>query len=508
MKNLVMIMVVTVMVVGCRSSGAFRTPFQDVSSSELRAIRDAHYVLELVAIDGEHYQFVTCHRDDSQQAHNQAVGCANAFLTSGGHGLIIPRAAMEKNPKPEPVTSKNKKLTQEEVTKGVAVGSLIGFSGILLLRNPVAALTGALGVGGAFFVLNQTATPACAWGKRRYRSSSRRSSSSSYSSPRRTRTYRARPRTYTAPRRRTMGTGEKLFYGGLLYHHYYRSVTQDDDTPSHHQPSSWGGGGGSGHHHHHPTHHQPRGGSGKSVGAPSSTGGTPVKPASPVIGDDAQIRVVSPSTTTSGDGPTKPASPVLSDGAQTRVVSSSPSATPSPSDSQIPGVELADEDMDLGAVRVVAVGTEDSQNGQASQDLEVESSEVVGCVADAESLSDKVREFALPGLGAIKQGSQGAWKNMKAVIWGGDAEVLHEKWKYVVEQEGVLPEPIKARIPDVLPYLAQMIEDLGWSSQGTITHHCLPRSLGSEKETIPACRPLDSDWYTGGLSGYDKPTAP
>ena len=503
MKNGAMMLALGMMLflwVGCRSSGAFRTSFQDVSSSELRAIQDAHYVLELVAVGQDHYQFVTCHRNDSQKLSDGKVGCVSAFLTAGGQGLMIPRAALEKKPQ----RAAEDPPQDLDAAKAIAAGSILTFSGISLFTAPVPTLMTGAGVGAALFVLGGVDVPACATSFAPRDAASLGTQSGG-----------------AVGMRRVQGVGEKLFHRGASYHHYYNMMlAHETDEPFHD---------------HHPAHDstptppssgtknnsasspqrdsppasrpdqtpQPSAPVVVSPTPPSTTtsGDHPTKPTSPVLGDGARVRVVSPppSTTTSGDHPTKPVGPILADDARTRVVSP-PSTTTSGAHPTKPiGPVLADD----ARIRVVSVAENDEGD---TQDLEVEDSQVLGCAEGSSTLGDQMHDFWAPGFKALAHGARSGWKNVSVMIWGREAETLRREWSHVVGPSGTLPKPVSVRIPDVLPHLAQMIEELDWNFQGALTHHCLPRGLDSERKTIPACKPLSENWHSGGMFRYIKPT--
>lgn len=148
--------------VGCGRQGP-----DEASSSELQAVRDAHYVLELVPAGDEHYQFVTCHLDANKQplSDSDQSGCTNAFVDAAGEGVVFPRVAVNstaiwlEDPQSEQGKAIKKKLLVVNVVGGVqtaAVGA-VGVAGALAFKKlfdvafPL-SVAAAVAAGGLLFI--------------------------------------------------------------------------------------------------------------------------------------------------------------------------------------------------------------------------------------------------------------------------------------------------------------------------------------------------------------------
>ena len=118
-----LVIVLSVLVVGC--SGAVDVKPTD---SQLQAIRDSHYILELIPAGSDHYQFVTCHQDVNKQPLAAGAGCSSAFVDSNGEPILIPRAVVQgtKSAMEDPQSEAGDAVKDKLLFAGV-VGSLQGF---------------------------------------------------------------------------------------------------------------------------------------------------------------------------------------------------------------------------------------------------------------------------------------------------------------------------------------------------------------------------------------------
>ncbi|MCY4380581.1 MAG: hypothetical protein OXC40_03310 [Proteobacteria bacterium] len=92
------------------------------------------------------------------------------------------------------------------------------------------------------------------------------------------------------------------------------------------------------------------------------------------------------------------------------------------------------------------------------------------------------------------------------VVWGQSGRTLANNWgKLLDANSDNVPRTVGARIPDVLPTLARLIEDIGWVSRGQIEMHCLPGELSQSMVSQQVCLGLNKPWHTGGITRYIKP---
>ena len=85
-----MILVVLLMAVGCRTIGD-KTNQDELSESQLKAIRDSHYVLRLETNRKGDYMFVTCQPD----YRLMKSGCVNAFTDGNKKGIVFQKALLD-----------------------------------------------------------------------------------------------------------------------------------------------------------------------------------------------------------------------------------------------------------------------------------------------------------------------------------------------------------------------------------------------------------------------------
>lgn len=93
----------------------------------------------------------------------------------------------------------------------------------------------------------------------------------------------------------------------------------------------------------------------------------------------------------------------------------------------------------------------------------------------------------------------------KVVVWGSAARTVAKEWEHISSSSAIVPHPVSAKIPDILPLLAGTIEEAGLVVKGQITHHCLPRKA-QRYNIVPACILIKDNWHTGGFAKYIKPT--
>lgn len=93
----------------------------------------------------------------------------------------------------------------------------------------------------------------------------------------------------------------------------------------------------------------------------------------------------------------------------------------------------------------------------------------------------------------------------KVVVWGSAARTVAKEWEHISNSSAIVPHPVSAKIPDILPLLAGIIEESGLVAKGQITHHCLPRQA-QRYNIVPACILVKDTWHTGGFAKYIKPT--
>ena len=108
---------------------------------------------------------------------------------------------------------------------------------------------------------------------------------------------------------------------------------------------------------------------------------------------------------------------------------------------------------------------------------------------------------------AEKEEDAGKTTDFQVVVWGASSRTLKNSWEDIVSTDAPIAKSVGARIPDVLPVLASLLESIGWVEEGKIHAHCLPRHvLDHTQGALPHCLSLTESWSTGGPFRYVKPT--
>lgn len=101
--------------------------------------------------------------------------------------------------------------------------------------------------------------------------------------------------------------------------------------------------------------------------------------------------------------------------------------------------------------------------------------------------------------------SEGEQAELSMVLWGSASRSLARNFEKIIDDESSIVHSVNARIPDMLPLLAGVLEGSSLVEKGTISHHCLPRHKTSRRDAS-ACISLKENWHTGGMLRYVKPT--
>ena len=97
---------------------------------------------------------------------------------------------------------------------------------------------------------------------------------------------------------------------------------------------------------------------------------------------------------------------------------------------------------------------------------------------------------------------------VKIVLWGSAARSVASEWDHIIDNNtSFTAHPVSAKIPDMLPVIAGVLESSGLVNQGAIAYHCLPRHKSTRTTSVPACMTMKQQWSTGGLFKYMKPTS-
>ena len=108
-----------------------------------------------------------------------------------------------------------------------------------------------------------------------------------------------------------------------------------------------------------------------------------------------------------------------------------------------------------------------------------------------------------------KDGDAGNHKSeVKIVLWGSAARSVASEWEHIIDNDTAFTaHPVSAKIPDMLPVIAGVLEASGLVNQGAIAYHCLPRHKSTRTTSVPACMTMKQQWSAGGLFKYMKPTS-
>lgn len=126
--------------------------------------------------------------------------------------------------------------------------------------------------------------------------------------------------------------------------------------------------------------------------------------------------------------------------------------------------------------------------------------------------SKQIQQGARDAAGLISEGvkSLDHLLGQKAVFhlmfWGEKERSLASGWHKLISDTNQWPMYVWARVPDMLPLLAQIITDLGWAGKGVIREFCLPERVSVDAKAVPICLPMSASWNTGGALRYVRPT--
>ena len=148
----------------------------------------------------------------------------------------------------------------------------------------------------------------------------------------------------------------------------------------------------------------------------------------------------------------------------------------------------------------------------------------LGITLDFQVMWDSFREVLSSG---IKKGKEVAEEAVKLIdnpaaynskgssvfkpsIFGFAQSETVKSWSDIITEDNAIGIGSQfsysaARIPDVLPQLAKFLTMAGWTSQSSISQHCLPFFSSSSYSIYSGCLPVIEKWQTGIGAFYSTP---
>ena len=179
--------------------------------------------------------------------------------------------------------------------------------------------------------------------------------------------------------------------------------------------------------------------------------------------------------------------------------------------SRLPGIvaSLAGVALVIGGL-VLFVPSDTLADFGISFDFEALISEVLGLLSTGLQKGKEVAEETFKFIdNPYAYGKIGS-SSFKPSVWGLAQSSVYYHWTDIISDDNSLDAESDfslstARVPDVVPQLAQFLTKIGWAQQSGVAKHCLPFYSNSTGSVYSGCLPLKEKWRTGFSFYYSIP---